>query len=112
MASASAAPPELASQVEDGGAVAPAADDMASRADMLYEECAKRPEGTTFFQRDLTSMQIARDLNELLNLVGDLSNRHLLKPLQFEGEPCWKLRPRDIADKYSLPLPPARPVLT
>ncbi|KAF2440086.1 RNA polymerase Rpc34 [Karstenula rhodostoma CBS 690.94] len=81
---------------------------MGSRADMLYEECAKRPEGTTFFQRDLTSMQIARDLNELLNLVADLSNRHLLKPLQFEGEPCWKLRPKDIADKLRRLVPDER----
>jgi DNA-directed RNA polymerase III subunit RPC6 len=80
---------------------------MAGRADMLYEACAKRPEGTTFFQRDLTSMQIARDLNELLSLVGDLVNRHLLKPLQFEGEPCWQLRPADIADKYAALFPPA-----
>lgn len=97
MASASTAPPESLPKNED--AIAPAPEDVTSRADMLYEECAKRPEGTTFFQRDLTSMQIARDLNELLELVRDLSNRHLLKPLQFDGEPCWKLRPKDIAEK-------------
>ena len=110
MASASTAPPALATKAEDAAAVVPAPEDMGSRADMLYEECAKRPEGTTFFQRDLTGMQIARDLNELLSLVGDLSNRHLLKPLQFEGEPCWKLRPKDIADKYRRPpLRQARP---
>ncbi|KAJ4351988.1 34-kDa subunit of RNA polymerase III (C) [Didymosphaeria variabile] len=106
MASASTAPLEPVSKAED--AVAPAAEDITSRADMLYEECAKRPEGTTFFQRDLTSMQIARDLNELLNLVGDLSNRHLLKPLQFEGEPCWKLRPKDIAEKLRRLVPDER----
>lgn len=103
MASASTAPPALATKAEDAAAVAPPTEDMGTRADMLYEECAKRPEGTTFFQRDLTGMQIARDLNELLSLVGDLSNRHLLKPLQFEGEPCWKLRPKDIAEKYHRP---------
>ncbi|KAK7186709.1 hypothetical protein DPSP01_001062 [Paraphaeosphaeria sporulosa] len=108
MASASTAPLELATKAEDGAAVAPAAEDMGSRADMLYEECAKRPEGTTFFQRDLTGMHIARDLNELLNLVGDLSNRHLLKPLQFEGEPCWKLRPKDIAEKLRRLVPDER----
>lgn len=75
------------------------ADDLVSRADMLYDKCAERPEGTTFFQRDLTGMQVAGDLNELLQLIGDLSNRHLMKPLTFDGEACWKIRPRAIADK-------------
>lgn len=97
MASAATVPPEAAPKPEDGGL--PAQVDVATRAEMLYDECAKRPEGTTFFQRDLTSMNIASDLQELINLVGDLSNRHLLKPLQFDNEPCWKLRPRDIAEK-------------
>lgn len=97
MASASTAQPDPAPKTEDG--VIPAAVDITSRADLLYEECAKRPEGTTFFQRDLTSMDVASDLAELIQMVGSLSNRHLLKPLQFDNEACWKLRPRDIAEK-------------
>ncbi|KAF1978726.1 DNA-directed RNA polymeras-like protein III subunit Rpc34 [Bimuria novae-zelandiae CBS 107.79] len=78
------------------------------RADLLYDECAKRPEGTTFFQRDLTSMQVANDVEELVKMVSDLSKRHLLQPLQFDGETCWKLRPRDIADKLLKLVPDER----
>lgn len=102
MASPSAAPPDPVVKPDDADAVAPTADDLTIRADLLYDECAKRPEGTTFFQRDLTSMEVASNLDELLIMVVDLSNRHLLKPLQFENEACWKVRPRDIADKYDL----------
>jgi DNA-directed RNA polymerase III subunit RPC6 len=70
--------------------------------DELYDKCAERPKDTTFFQRDLSSMQVASNMNELLMLVQDLVDRHLLKPMTLDGESCWKLRSRSEADKYGL----------
>lgn len=72
----------------------------ASPADALYDKCAQRSQGTVFFQRDLSNMQIAETMAELTMLLQELCDRHLMKLMTFEGEPCWKLRSRAEADKY------------
>ncbi|KAF2677352.1 DNA-directed RNA polymeras-like protein III subunit Rpc34 [Lentithecium fluviatile CBS 122367] len=89
-ASAAPAPPNL--KHEDG---AP----LGTRADELYDRCAERPKDTTFFQRDLSNMQVAESMGELLNMVQVLVDRHLLKPMTLDGESCWKLRSRSDAEK-------------
>jgi DNA-directed RNA polymerase III subunit RPC6 len=71
-----------------------------SRADALYDRCAQAPQGTVFFQRDLANMAVASDLSELLVLLQELVDKHLFKLMSFDGDPCWKLRPRDEAAKY------------
>jgi DNA-directed RNA polymerase III subunit RPC6 len=45
-------------------------------------------------------MQVAETITELLVLLQELCDRHLLKLMTLEGEPCWKLRSRSEADKY------------
>lgn len=73
--------------------------DAAGRADALYDRCAEKPQGTVFFQRDLSNMQIAETMGELTMLLQELCDRHLMKLMTFDGEPCWKLRSRSEADK-------------
>jgi DNA-directed RNA polymerase III subunit RPC6 len=68
-------------------------------ADELYNKCAERPAGQIFFQRDLSNMQVAETMAQLTTLLQDLCDRHLLKLMTFEGDPCWKLRSREDADK-------------
>lgn len=94
---ATAAPLPLP-KVED--AVAPPTNDEVSPADALYDRCAERSLGTVFFQRDLSNMQVAETMAELIRLLQDLCDRHLMKLMTLEGEPCWKLRSRSEADKY------------
>jgi DNA-directed RNA polymerase III subunit RPC6 len=72
----------------------------ALRVDELYDKCAERPKDTTFFQRDLSNMQVAESMGELLKMVQDLVDRHLMKPMTLDGESCWKLRSRSDAEKY------------
>jgi hypothetical protein len=43
---------------------------------------------------------VASDLSELLVLLQELVDKHLFKLMSFDGDPCWKLRPRDEAAKY------------
>jgi DNA-directed RNA polymerase III subunit RPC6 len=75
--------------------------EIVSPADALYDKCAQRSEGTVFFQRDLSNMQVAETIAELTMLLQELCDRHLLKLMTLEGEPCWKLRSRSEADKYA-----------
>lgn len=70
-------------------------------ADALYDKCALRAQGTVFFQRDLSNMQVAETMAELTMLLQELCDRHLMKLMTLEGEPCWKLRSRSDADKYA-----------
>jgi DNA-directed RNA polymerase III subunit RPC6 len=44
-------------------------------------------------------MQVAETVAELLSLLQGLCDRHLLKLMTLDGEPCWKLRSRAEADK-------------
>ncbi|EDU43373.1 RPC34 DNA-directed RNA polymerase III subunit C34 [Pyrenophora tritici-repentis] len=74
-------------------------DAVLSPADALYEKCAQRPTGQIFFQRDLSNMNVANTMAELTVLLRELCDRHLLKLMTFEGDPCWKLRTREDADK-------------
>jgi DNA-directed RNA polymerase III subunit RPC6 len=96
---ASAAAPLPVPKEEDAAAQAPS-NEIVSPADALYDICAQRSEGTVFFQRDLSNMQVAETITELLVLLQELCDRHLLKLMTLEGEPCWKLRSRSEADKY------------
>ncbi|KAF1846077.1 DNA-directed RNA polymeras-like protein III subunit Rpc34 [Cucurbitaria berberidis CBS 394.84] len=73
--------------------------DVISPADALYDKCAQKAQGTVFFQRDLSNMQIAETMGELTMLLQELCDRHLMKLMTLEGEPCWKLRSRSDADK-------------
>lgn len=75
-------------------------DEVLSPADALYEKCAQRPAGQIFFQRDLSNMQVAETMAQLTVLLQELCDRHLLKLMTFENDPCWKLRSREEADKY------------
>ncbi|KAH4212931.1 DNA-directed RNA polymerase III subunit RPC6 [Parastagonospora nodorum] len=95
---ASAAAPLPVPKVEDAAAQEPS-NEVVSPADALYDKCAERPQGTVFFQRDLSNMQVAETMAELTMLLQDLCDRHLLKLMTLEGEPCWKLRSRTDADK-------------
>lgn len=70
-----------------------------STAEALYDMCAQRAEGTVFFQRDLSNMQVAETMNDLTTSLQELCDRHLMKIMTFDGEPCWKLRSRAEADK-------------
>jgi len=71
-----------------------------NKADVLYDKCLQAPEGTIFFQRDLSSMAVAENVEELLVLLTELTDKHLFKRMDFDGDPCWKVRPRDEAEKY------------
>jgi DNA-directed RNA polymerase III subunit RPC6 len=95
---ASVAAPLPVPKEEDTAAQAPATG-ILSPADDLYDRCAQRSEGTVFFQRDLSNMQVAETIAELTMLLQELCDRHLLKLMTLEGEPCWKLRSRTDADK-------------
>jgi DNA-directed RNA polymerase III subunit RPC6 len=97
---ASAAAPLPVPKVEDAAVQQPS-NEVVSPADALYDKCAERPQGTVFFQRDLSNMQVAETMAELTMLLQDLCDRHLLKLMTLEGEPCWKLRSRTDADKYA-----------
>lgn len=86
-------------KAEEPSAVDLANNEAASPADALYDKCAQRSQGTVFFQRDLSNMQVAETMAELTMLLQELCDRHLMKLMTFEGEPCWKLRTRAEADK-------------
>jgi DNA-directed RNA polymerase III subunit RPC6 len=77
----------------------PGADQLVRPADTLYDKCAERSQGTVFFQRDLSNMQVAETMAELTLMLQELCDQHLLKLMTLEGEPCWKLRSRSEADK-------------
>jgi DNA-directed RNA polymerase III subunit RPC6 len=77
----------------------PSANEVISPADALYDKCAQRPAGQIFFQRDLSNMQVAETMAQLTVILQELCDRHLLKLMTFEGDPCWKLRTREDADK-------------
>jgi len=96
MSSASAVMPAPAVKEE---APEGSADAVLSPADALYEKCAQRPTGQIFFQRDLSNMQVAETMAQLTVILQELCDRHLLKLMTFEGDPCWKLRTREDADK-------------
>lgn len=80
-------------------AAASAPESALPRADQLYDRCAQAPAGTVFFQRDLVNMGVAEDVNDLIGLLQELVDRHLMKLMTFDGEPCWKLRSREDAEK-------------
>ncbi|PSN65252.1 DNA-directed RNA polymeras-like protein III subunit Rpc34 [Corynespora cassiicola Philippines] len=94
MASATTEAPPAAVKEEPGAAV-----DTSSRLDILYDKCFERPKGTIFFQRDLSGMQVAESMNELMMLLQELCDRHLMKLMTLQGEPCWQLRSREEAEK-------------
>ncbi|KAL5117152.1 34-kDa subunit of RNA polymerase III (C) [Pleosporales sp. CAS-2024a] len=95
----------------EGDAVQPA-DVVASPAEALYDKCAERSEGTVFFTRDLSNMQVAETMGELIGLLQELCDRHLMKVMTLEGEPCWKLRSRAEADKLRRLTPDERQLYT
>ncbi|KAF2795215.1 DNA-directed RNA polymeras-like protein III subunit Rpc34 [Melanomma pulvis-pyrius CBS 109.77] len=70
-----------------------------SLIDLLYDKCAQAPEGTVFFQRELSNMQVANTMTELTSLLQELCDRHLMKLMTFDNEPCWKLRSKTEAEK-------------
>ncbi|KAF2465358.1 DNA-directed RNA polymeras-like protein III subunit Rpc34 [Lindgomyces ingoldianus] len=71
-----------------------------SKVDALYSKCAEAPQGTFFIQRELASMQIAESTGQLLALLQELTDRHLMKSLELhDGQPCWVLRTREEAEK-------------
>lgn len=90
----------------------PSSDSTAGTADALYDKCAERSLGTVFFQRDLSNMQVAETMSVLTMLLQELCDRHLMKLMTLEGEPCWKLRTKADAEKYACLAPPASPLLT
>jgi DNA-directed RNA polymerase III subunit RPC6 len=94
-----AEPPVVPKQEEPSGV--DLSGEAASPADALYDKCALRSQGTVFFQRDLSNMQVAETMAELTVLLQELCDRHLMKLMTFEGEPCWKLRSRSEAEKYA-----------
>lgn len=69
-----------------------------SLLDQLYDQCATRPAGTLFFQRDFINMQVADDMGQLLSLIQSLTDKHLMKLMTFDGEACWQIRSRAEAD--------------
>ncbi|KAH7110356.1 RNA polymerase Rpc34 [Dendryphion nanum] len=71
----------------------------ANLVDALYEKCSQQPEGSFFFQRDLSNMQVVGTLNELMVVLQEMADRHLMKSMSLDGEPCWKLRSREEAEK-------------
>jgi DNA-directed RNA polymerase III subunit RPC6 len=97
---ASAATPVPVPKEEDPTA-GEGSNEVVSPADALYDKCAQRSQGTVFFQRDLSNMQVAETMAELMMLLQELCDRHLMKLMTLEGEPCWKLRSRSEADKYA-----------
>lgn len=92
-----APPPAL--KAEAPAAPVEATESVLPRADQLYDRCAQAPAGTVFFQRELVNMGVAENVNELIVLLQELVDRHLMKLMTFDGEPCWKLRTREDADK-------------
>jgi DNA-directed RNA polymerase III subunit RPC6 len=66
---------------------------------VLYDKCAEAPQGTVFFQRELSNMQVAHTMTELTMLLQNLCDRHLMKLMTFDNEPCWKLRSKTEAEK-------------
>ena len=84
---------------EEDAAVQEPSNEVVHPADALYDKCALRSQGTVFFQRDLSNMQVAETMAELTMLLQELCDRHLMKLMTLEGEPCWKLRSRIEADK-------------
>jgi DNA-directed RNA polymerase III subunit RPC6 len=97
---ASVAAPSVVPKKEEEHTAVEASNEVVSPADALYEKCAQRSQGTVFFQRDLSNMQVAETMAELMMLLQELCDRHLMKLMTLEGEPCWKLRSRSEADKY------------
>lgn len=96
---ASAAAPLPVSKEEEAAVPQPS-NEIVSPADALYDKCAERSQGTVFFQRDLSNMQVAETMAELTMILQELCDRHLLKLMTLDSEPCWKLRSRSDADKY------------
>jgi DNA-directed RNA polymerase III subunit RPC6 len=86
---------------EEEPAAIEGSNEVVGPADALYDKCAQRSQGTVFFQRDLSNMQVAETMAELMMLLQELCDRHLMKLMTLEGEPCWKLRSRSEADKYA-----------
>jgi DNA-directed RNA polymerase III subunit RPC6 len=96
---ASVAAPSPVPKEEEAPAVQ-ASNEVLNPADTLYDKCAERALGTVFFSRDLSQMQVAGTMAELMVLLQELCDRHLMKLMMLEGDPCWKLRSREDADKY------------
>lgn len=96
---ASTAAPVPSVKEEESPALNTASNDVVAPADALYDKCAERSQGTVFFQRDLSNMQVAETMAELTMLLQELCDRHLMKLMTLDGEPCWKLRSRTDADK-------------
>ncbi|KAF2493916.1 RNA polymerase Rpc34 [Lophium mytilinum] len=68
-----------------------------SKLDQLYEKCAALPPETVFHQRDLADMQVTDDSNGLLLIIQQMVASWLMLTLQWDGAPCWKIRPREVA---------------
>jgi DNA-directed RNA polymerase III subunit RPC6 len=100
---ASAATPLPVPKEEEAAAVQQPSNEIVNPADALYDKCAERNMGAVFFQRDLSNMQVAETVAELTTLLQELCDRHLMKLMTLEGEPCWKLRSRSDADKCAEP---------
>lgn len=99
---ASTAAPLPVPKEEEPPAAGASTHSVVSPADALYDKCAQRSQGTVFFQRDLSNMQVAETMAELTMLLQELCDRHLMKLMTLEGEPCWKLRSRPDAEKYAV----------
>ena len=99
MATTATQPPEASPSAPKEESARPDVDRQ-SRLDQLYDKCAQAPQGTLFFQRELTSMHVVDTLPELISLLQELVDRHLMKLMTFDNEACWKLRSREEAEKY------------
>jgi DNA-directed RNA polymerase III subunit RPC6 len=90
-------PPEV--KMEDAEPLPTAHSDIGPRRERIYDKCAEATEGTIFFQRDLSNMDIAESVTDLFKIVQDLLDKHLFILMTFEGVPCWKIRSREDAAK-------------
>lgn len=96
---ASTAAPQPVPKEEDAALASSSTHTAASPADALYDRCAQGAQGTIFFQRHLSNMHVAETMAELTMLLQELCDRHLMKLMTLDGEPCWKLRSRTDAEK-------------
>lgn len=71
-----------------------------AKAEELYERCVKDSPGTTFFQDDLLSFGVVRDVSELAKVCQHLLAEQLLQAFSHDGASCYRTRKREDAAKY------------
>ena len=77
----------------------PATQSVQIKADELYEQCAKHSPSTTFFQDDLLSFGVVRDVAELAKVCQHLLAEQLLQAFSHDGSSCYRARKREDAAK-------------